>query len=589
LESSIQSARGSGKSLDADLQAKMGQAMGADFSGVKVHTDSQSDQLNQSIQAKAFTTGQDVFFRQGAYEPSSQGGQELIAHELTHVVQQNGGVLQQKSLNNTPEISHTGLQKQSNHPSTMIYLQRMPLSLDVRKDLGAPKKDGKRAFTGKVVPEGTKYKAVLKALQDYETYIGQNFVATDKPALRQQMVAVDKLLQDIYDAMSVYRGTKKKAKYMIRRKQEVLEQQDIVAQAFLKELDRDVPRDPNLVPSLNSIINLAQQNNAPVQLNENQKLGSMAGGSKTVGQYAFDNKEGYFKEDVKTLGLRGEDYGVWRSRIVDEVQEEGLQKGWKKNKIEQEITKRDNAINNEENVAIQAGGINPEDARLANRDIAMSRLDQLLGTKMIARAQFAVVTMGDGQTVQGSIMDSAKKNNTSSPKEHIEDQNLNPQQKTTAIGLDDPDFYRLTSRLHLIDLIANQVDRNNGNYFIERDVNGNIVNVTGIDNDMSFGNRELHTKKQARQALPGVSKFVDKEMAQIILSIEPQMLRIILQGLLSIEDVNAAVLRLEQLQLQLNPEIATLLEPHEWITHLNQIKQEGRNYGDETEFVISRI
>ena len=89
LESSIQSARGSGHPLDAGLQEKMGQAMGADFSGVKVHTDSQSDQLNQSIQAKAFTTGQDVFFRQGAYEPSSRDGQELIAHELTHVVQQN--------------------------------------------------------------------------------------------------------------------------------------------------------------------------------------------------------------------------------------------------------------------------------------------------------------------------------------------------------------------------------------------------------------------------------------------------------------------------------------------------------------------
>ncbi|MEA5485179.1 MULTISPECIES: DUF4157 domain-containing protein [Pseudanabaena] len=94
LESSIQSARGGGQPLAANLQRSMGQAMGADFSGVKVHTDSQSDQLNQSIQAKAFTTGQDVFFRQGAYEPSSRGGQELIAHELTHVVQQNGGAVQ---------------------------------------------------------------------------------------------------------------------------------------------------------------------------------------------------------------------------------------------------------------------------------------------------------------------------------------------------------------------------------------------------------------------------------------------------------------------------------------------------------------
>ena len=97
LESSIQSARGGGQALDTGLQTKMGQAMGADFSSVKVHTDSQSDQLNKSIQAKAFTTGQDVFFRQGAYEPSSRGGQELIAHELTHVVQQNGGAVQRMS------------------------------------------------------------------------------------------------------------------------------------------------------------------------------------------------------------------------------------------------------------------------------------------------------------------------------------------------------------------------------------------------------------------------------------------------------------------------------------------------------------
>jgi len=57
-------------------------------------TDTQSDQLNQSIQAKAFTTGQDVAVRQGEYNPGSRGGQELIAHELGHVVQQNGGAVQ---------------------------------------------------------------------------------------------------------------------------------------------------------------------------------------------------------------------------------------------------------------------------------------------------------------------------------------------------------------------------------------------------------------------------------------------------------------------------------------------------------------
>ncbi|MFH7243422.1 MAG: DUF4157 domain-containing protein [Spirulina sp.] len=98
LEAGIQRARGNGQALASTLQMQMGQAMGADFSGVRVHTDSQSDQLNRSIQAKAFTTGQDIFFRQGAYQPENRGGQELIAHELTHVVQQNGGAVQRSQL-----------------------------------------------------------------------------------------------------------------------------------------------------------------------------------------------------------------------------------------------------------------------------------------------------------------------------------------------------------------------------------------------------------------------------------------------------------------------------------------------------------
>ncbi|GJD18486.1 hypothetical protein RIVM261_034420 [Rivularia sp. IAM M-261] len=112
LESSINSAGGGGQPLDRGLQQSMGQAMGADFSRVKVHTGAQADQLNQSIQAKAFTMGQDVFFRQGAYEPGSQRGQELIAHELTHVVQQSGGTLQRSSQVHR-ELQHLNTNKTS--------------------------------------------------------------------------------------------------------------------------------------------------------------------------------------------------------------------------------------------------------------------------------------------------------------------------------------------------------------------------------------------------------------------------------------------------------------------------------------------
>jgi hypothetical protein len=89
--SRINRARGGGKSLDGALQEQMSETMGHDFSGVRVHTDAQADELNQQLSAKAFTTGQDIFFKRGAYDPASSSGQELVTHELTHVVQQSTG------------------------------------------------------------------------------------------------------------------------------------------------------------------------------------------------------------------------------------------------------------------------------------------------------------------------------------------------------------------------------------------------------------------------------------------------------------------------------------------------------------------
>jgi hypothetical protein len=87
----INSQRSGGQSLDSTVQTQMGAATGYDFSSVKVHTDSESHTLNEQLSSKAFTTGQDIFFRSGAYDPGSSGGQELLAHELTHVVQQGTG------------------------------------------------------------------------------------------------------------------------------------------------------------------------------------------------------------------------------------------------------------------------------------------------------------------------------------------------------------------------------------------------------------------------------------------------------------------------------------------------------------------
>lgn len=89
VEATIERSRGGGQSLPQDAQVRMERVFGADFSGVRIHTDDEADRLNHSLQARAFTTGHDLFFKRGEYNPLTSSGQELIAHELTHVVQQN--------------------------------------------------------------------------------------------------------------------------------------------------------------------------------------------------------------------------------------------------------------------------------------------------------------------------------------------------------------------------------------------------------------------------------------------------------------------------------------------------------------------
>ncbi|WP_346293031.1 DUF4157 domain-containing protein [Sphaerothrix gracilis] len=107
LETSINHAKGQGKPLDQNLQQSMGWLIGANFSRVKVHTDSQSDKLNRSLSSRAFTIGDHVFFKRGEYNTSSRSGRELIAHELTHVVQQKGNEVISKSTQPVAKISST--------------------------------------------------------------------------------------------------------------------------------------------------------------------------------------------------------------------------------------------------------------------------------------------------------------------------------------------------------------------------------------------------------------------------------------------------------------------------------------------------
>ena len=86
----IKNSKGQGQPLPDKTAKQMEQAFGADFSQVVIHTNGESDALNKEVHSLAFTSGQDIYFASGQYNPDSSSGKNLLAHELTHVIQQNG-------------------------------------------------------------------------------------------------------------------------------------------------------------------------------------------------------------------------------------------------------------------------------------------------------------------------------------------------------------------------------------------------------------------------------------------------------------------------------------------------------------------
>lgn len=83
--------RGRGRPLPESIARPMEQAMGADLSGVRIHTGREPSQLARSVQATAFTLGSDIFFGAGSYAPQTSAGQRLLAHELAHTITPEGG------------------------------------------------------------------------------------------------------------------------------------------------------------------------------------------------------------------------------------------------------------------------------------------------------------------------------------------------------------------------------------------------------------------------------------------------------------------------------------------------------------------
>ena len=138
ISGQLQNSKGSGNPLPTSVNQFMSNALSADFSGVNIHTDNRAVSLNESLNSRAFTHGSDIFFNKDEYNPDSLKGKRLLAHELTHTVQQGFAGKVQNKINNSTSVTDTisadansGIQRliKPNHPWTGTVVDTPLLAL----------------------------------------------------------------------------------------------------------------------------------------------------------------------------------------------------------------------------------------------------------------------------------------------------------------------------------------------------------------------------------------------------------------------------------------------------------------------------
>lgn len=174
FDSQLAQHKGSGQPLSDETRAFMEPRFGADFSNVRVH---ETPNLANAIQAQAFTHGQDIYFNSGKYNPGSSGGKELLAHELTHVVQQSGSQIQRKD-------ERTNSEQTYNSSSTSAKLTPKKIKVWINSFIPNYKIDGppgsecflgdNRSFSNKIHASSRTHQEIevepgtLKALIDWK-------------------------------------------------------------------------------------------------------------------------------------------------------------------------------------------------------------------------------------------------------------------------------------------------------------------------------------------------------------------------------------------------------------------------------------
>ena len=159
IESQLSDSKGGGSPLESGTRSEMESGFGADFSGVRVHNDSNAVQMNQDLGSQAFTNGNDIYFNEGKYNPDSDAGKHLLAHELTHTVQQGASPSNTVQQSTAVQMEPAAEPTKPEAPTTVIDLtQGLKLSQDWKDYIEANSKEKSYDVSVKI---GSEYKGTI--------------------------------------------------------------------------------------------------------------------------------------------------------------------------------------------------------------------------------------------------------------------------------------------------------------------------------------------------------------------------------------------------------------------------------------------
>ena len=581
IEQQIEKSQGSGAPLPDNVRDFMEPRFGADFSGVRLHTGSESTGLNRALSAQAFTRGSDIYLGEGHTNVESSAGQQLLAHELTHVIQQGG-------------TSQTG--KADRKPVQRLMPVETVSSHIKEKSVSRPGK----FFGTKTSSRNTSFNndraAMLRALTQvhYElTLPFRRFPDALKEQLTYISQAYDNVIRAASDMLLHIKGfDDPNYQATLEIRVQATNEKTQVIKAFMQKIAHP-PGAHGPAPTVGSVIN--PNGRGLIDDRTRSTVGTVGGGMNQLTEYAVATTAGggkeYFKPNVASIAAYEDindsetNYSQKFNDILIALQVKGINVT-ERGEVTGFTPGKDAGINYGMFGTLQGfarafaehgrkhtatefkekAGINTGDLRSANREVAMSRLDTLLDANLISKAELAIQKTGlKAQARLGSIASGARGKEISKYRQI--DRNAVHPGTPDAIKKDDPVLMSKLSALEMIDFLAGQADRHQGNYMIQVDHSGNVLGLTGIDNDMSFGTKSAaDMARRGARELPSVGLYFDQDMANKILALDPAMVKIALSDLLTPEEVQATLDRLQLLKDKLRTAQAAnkLLAPNQW-------------------------